>query len=259
MWPPVAVGGPLVLGLLVSALVGDPLTASPVTRALGWLLVVAFAVWNGRAPTLSRRDEGPRPRMAWPRDDRQPRWLVWLGPDRRGVHVQRLLPEDQPLKPTSTTRSVVNMKASPSSGCSGARSRTVVSPPRRRSVMPSPRKIRATLPHSRCRDDVGPMGRQGDDVRDDPRMRDQSVLRAVGRRTSRRLTSCWLACLARRASSRSALVNWSPWSTARRRRVRWSSSSSSAFSRGLQGLGVAPGRVRRPRPDRDQPGASRAA
>ena len=49
MWPPVAVGGPLVLGLLVSYLVGDPLAASSVTAWLGWLLVAAFAVWNGWA------------------------------------------------------------------------------------------------------------------------------------------------------------------------------------------------------------------
>jgi protein-S-isoprenylcysteine O-methyltransferase Ste14 len=49
MWPPVAVGGPLVLGLLVSSLVGDPLAASPVTVGLGWLLVAAFVVWNGWA------------------------------------------------------------------------------------------------------------------------------------------------------------------------------------------------------------------
>lgn len=49
MWPPVAVGGPLVLGLLVSWLVGDPLVFSPVTTGLGWLLVAVFVVWNGWA------------------------------------------------------------------------------------------------------------------------------------------------------------------------------------------------------------------
>jgi protein-S-isoprenylcysteine O-methyltransferase Ste14 len=47
LWPPVAVGAPLVLGLLVSSLVSDPLSAAPVTTALGWLLVVAFVGWNG--------------------------------------------------------------------------------------------------------------------------------------------------------------------------------------------------------------------
>jgi protein-S-isoprenylcysteine O-methyltransferase Ste14 len=49
MWPPVAVGGPLVLGLLLSWWVGDPLAASPGTARSGWLLVAAFAVWNGWA------------------------------------------------------------------------------------------------------------------------------------------------------------------------------------------------------------------
>jgi protein-S-isoprenylcysteine O-methyltransferase Ste14 len=55
MWPPVAVGGPLGLGLLLSRVVGDPLTDSAVTAVLGWLLVGAFMVWNGWAlVTMSR-------------------------------------------------------------------------------------------------------------------------------------------------------------------------------------------------------------
>lgn len=49
MWPPVAVGGPLLLGLLLSWWVGDPLSTSPVTAGLGWLLLAAFALWNGWA------------------------------------------------------------------------------------------------------------------------------------------------------------------------------------------------------------------
>jgi protein-S-isoprenylcysteine O-methyltransferase Ste14 len=49
MWPPVAVGVPLVLALLLSSWVGDPLTSSPVTATGGWLLLAAFAVWNGWA------------------------------------------------------------------------------------------------------------------------------------------------------------------------------------------------------------------
>ncbi len=44
-----AVGAPLVLGLLVSWLLGDPLSAPPVTAGLGWLLVAAFVGWNGWA------------------------------------------------------------------------------------------------------------------------------------------------------------------------------------------------------------------
>jgi protein-S-isoprenylcysteine O-methyltransferase Ste14 len=49
LWPPVAVGAPLVLGLLVSWSLGDPLPTSPTTTGLGWLLVLAFAGWNGWA------------------------------------------------------------------------------------------------------------------------------------------------------------------------------------------------------------------
>jgi len=49
LWPPVSVGGPLVLGLVLSATVGDPLGASPVTAWSGWLLVAAFVGWNGWA------------------------------------------------------------------------------------------------------------------------------------------------------------------------------------------------------------------
>jgi protein-S-isoprenylcysteine O-methyltransferase Ste14 len=49
LWPPVAVGGPLALGLLLSWLVGDPLGSSAVMTLSGWLLVAAFAIWNGWA------------------------------------------------------------------------------------------------------------------------------------------------------------------------------------------------------------------
>lgn len=37
LWPPVSVGGPLVLGLLVSSRTGDPLATTRVTAALGLL------------------------------------------------------------------------------------------------------------------------------------------------------------------------------------------------------------------------------
>jgi protein-S-isoprenylcysteine O-methyltransferase Ste14 len=49
VWPPVAVGVPLCLGVLASWRFGDPLATSPATTALGWLLVAAFAGWNGWA------------------------------------------------------------------------------------------------------------------------------------------------------------------------------------------------------------------
>jgi protein-S-isoprenylcysteine O-methyltransferase Ste14 len=49
LWPPVAVGAPLVAGLLVSSRLGDPMPTSPATVVLGWLLVAIFAGWNGWA------------------------------------------------------------------------------------------------------------------------------------------------------------------------------------------------------------------
>ncbi len=54
-WPPLAVGVPLGLGLLISALVGDPLAASSLLAVSGWLLVVAFVVWNGWALVMIAR------------------------------------------------------------------------------------------------------------------------------------------------------------------------------------------------------------
>ena len=56
MWPPVSVGGPLVLGLLLSSWVGDPLARSQATAVAGWVLLAAFALWNGWAlATIARR------------------------------------------------------------------------------------------------------------------------------------------------------------------------------------------------------------
>jgi protein-S-isoprenylcysteine O-methyltransferase Ste14 len=47
--PPISVGGPLALGLLISWAVGDPLSISAVTTWVGWLLLAVFVVWNGWA------------------------------------------------------------------------------------------------------------------------------------------------------------------------------------------------------------------
>ncbi|MDX6318748.1 MAG: hypothetical protein QOD35_2148 [Nocardioidaceae bacterium] len=47
MWPPVAVGAPLGLGLVISRLVGDPLADSSAAVVMGWVLVAAFVFWNG--------------------------------------------------------------------------------------------------------------------------------------------------------------------------------------------------------------------
>jgi protein-S-isoprenylcysteine O-methyltransferase Ste14 len=37
------------VGLLISGLAGDPLVASAALAVLGWLLLLAFAIWNGWA------------------------------------------------------------------------------------------------------------------------------------------------------------------------------------------------------------------
>ncbi len=62
VWPPVAVGGPLLAGVLVTWFVGDPLTRSVQTAMSGWLLVAAFVAWNGWALwTVARHRTGLLP------------------------------------------------------------------------------------------------------------------------------------------------------------------------------------------------------
>ena len=48
IWPPVALGVPLVCGWTLTATVGDPVTiAHRVPQLAGAVLIVMFAVWNG--------------------------------------------------------------------------------------------------------------------------------------------------------------------------------------------------------------------
>ena len=56
IWPPVALGAPLLGGIAVTASAGDPvaLPAAP-SRLIGGLLLVAFALWNGSALLLLAR------------------------------------------------------------------------------------------------------------------------------------------------------------------------------------------------------------
>ena len=50
IWPPVALGTPLLAGLIITAVAGDPVTLQPtVARSLGLGLCALFAVWNGWA------------------------------------------------------------------------------------------------------------------------------------------------------------------------------------------------------------------
>lgn len=56
IWPPVALGAPLLVGIVVTASAGDPVTvpAGP-ARLIGGVLIVAFALWNGAALLLMAR------------------------------------------------------------------------------------------------------------------------------------------------------------------------------------------------------------
>jgi protein-S-isoprenylcysteine O-methyltransferase Ste14 len=47
LWPPVAIGAPLLAGAIATTWWGDPVEPGGWRVPLGWALVVAFAVWNG--------------------------------------------------------------------------------------------------------------------------------------------------------------------------------------------------------------------
>jgi protein-S-isoprenylcysteine O-methyltransferase Ste14 len=47
LWPPVAIGAPLLAGLLATSLWGDPVHLGGWRVPLGWALIVAFVGWNG--------------------------------------------------------------------------------------------------------------------------------------------------------------------------------------------------------------------
>jgi protein-S-isoprenylcysteine O-methyltransferase Ste14 len=47
LWPPVAIGGPLLVGWLATRLGGDPVDLGGWRVPLGWALVLSFVGWNG--------------------------------------------------------------------------------------------------------------------------------------------------------------------------------------------------------------------
>ena len=74
LWPPVAIGVPLLLGGVATAVWGDPVEPGDWRVPLGWLLAAAFVVWNGWSlwlfvrhetgllpggPTMSLIEQGP--------------------------------------------------------------------------------------------------------------------------------------------------------------------------------------------------------
>ena len=62
LWPPVAIGLPLLAGWLTTAAWGDPVDLGGWRVPLGWLLVAAFVGWNGWSLWLfARHDTGLLP------------------------------------------------------------------------------------------------------------------------------------------------------------------------------------------------------
>ena len=57
LWPPVAIGVPLLVGLLSTAQWGDPVDLGEWRTPLGWALVAFFVVWNGWSLWLFARHE----------------------------------------------------------------------------------------------------------------------------------------------------------------------------------------------------------
>ncbi|MCW2735432.1 isoprenylcysteine carboxylmethyltransferase family protein [Nocardioides sp.] len=57
LWPPVAIGAPLLAGALATAWWGDPVEPGPWRVPLGWALVVLFVIWNGWSLWLFARHE----------------------------------------------------------------------------------------------------------------------------------------------------------------------------------------------------------
>jgi len=53
IWPPIALGVPLLAGVMLTAGVGDPLTLAPDTaRVVGTVVFVLLAIWNGWTLTV---------------------------------------------------------------------------------------------------------------------------------------------------------------------------------------------------------------
>jgi protein-S-isoprenylcysteine O-methyltransferase Ste14 len=55
LWPPIAIGAPLVVGLILTGLWGDPFALPDARVPVGVVLVALFAFWNGWSLYLFRR------------------------------------------------------------------------------------------------------------------------------------------------------------------------------------------------------------
>ena len=57
LWPPVAIGAPLIVGSFATLLWGDPVDLGGWRVPLGWALVLLFVGWNGWSLWLFHRHE----------------------------------------------------------------------------------------------------------------------------------------------------------------------------------------------------------
>src|SRR3954469_547987 len=57
LWPPVAIGAPLLVGWLATQLWGDPVDLDSWRVPVGWALLLLFARWNGWSLWLFGRHE----------------------------------------------------------------------------------------------------------------------------------------------------------------------------------------------------------
>ena len=57
LWPPVAIGAPLLVGWFVTRTWGDPVDLGEWRIPLGWALLLLFVVWNGWALWLFAKHE----------------------------------------------------------------------------------------------------------------------------------------------------------------------------------------------------------
>ncbi|RYU09850.1 methyltransferase family protein [Nocardioides iriomotensis] len=57
LWPPVAIGGPLLVGWVATSRWGDPVDLGGWRVPLGWALVLLFVAWNGWSLWLFGRHE----------------------------------------------------------------------------------------------------------------------------------------------------------------------------------------------------------
>jgi hypothetical protein len=67
LWPPVAIGAPLLAGWVVTGIWGDPVDLGGWRLPAGWALALFFVVWNGWSLWLGsrpRRSAGTSPRAS---------------------------------------------------------------------------------------------------------------------------------------------------------------------------------------------------